>query len=229
MEYDTLDTVDDSAALDSYVAATMGELGCRVDSKVTKIVQKGVEHCRVPDVISYLGLSACFLLHSTQSEILIERAHLDPGYASIPSGPSNALSTVDSPYAKLMDIMSACLLPAAADYNLHLSVLFKGARGIGKRTVAYWVAQKLGIHLLEVGWPFNALKLGVLTHLSCTGQLLRCSRGHRCQNGRDPPRAIRKSSELLSVHISPPAYRRPSKDFSTARKRSRCASSLFTS
>jgi peroxin-6 len=38
----------------------------------------------------------------------------------------------------------------AMDYGLHLSVLLKGARGIGKFTVATWVAQRLGMHLLEV-------------------------------------------------------------------------------
>lgn len=36
------------------------------------------------------------------------------------------------------------------DYELHLSVLLKGARGIGKFTVAAWVAQSLGMHLFEV-------------------------------------------------------------------------------
>lgn len=38
----------------------------------------------------------------------------------------------------------------AVDYELHLSVLLKGVRGIGKFTVATWVAQRLGMHLLEV-------------------------------------------------------------------------------
>lgn len=36
------------------------------------------------------------------------------------------------------------------DYDLYLSVLLKGPRGIGKFTVATWVARRLGMHLLEV-------------------------------------------------------------------------------
>lgn len=39
----------------------------------------------------------------------------------------------------------------AAEYRLHLSILLKGARGIGKCTIATWVSQTLGIHLLDVG------------------------------------------------------------------------------
>jgi peroxin-6 len=38
----------------------------------------------------------------------------------------------------------------AAEYRLHLSMLLKGARGIGKCTAATWVARSLGMHLLDV-------------------------------------------------------------------------------
>lgn len=41
---------------DAYAGATLGELGCWFDSSVTRMVQTGVEHCRVPDVSTYLGL-----------------------------------------------------------------------------------------------------------------------------------------------------------------------------
>lgn len=51
----------------------------------------------------------------------------------------------------------------AADYDLHLSILLKGARGVGKFTVASWVAQRLGMHLLEVNIAkyFYHLKLSL--------------------------------------------------------------------
>lgn len=50
--------VDESKAntSDSYLAATLGELGCWVDSKVTQILQTGAEHSRVPDVAAYLDI-----------------------------------------------------------------------------------------------------------------------------------------------------------------------------
>lgn len=55
-----------------------------------------------------------------------------------------------SPYGKLISLCSATLLRDAVDYHLHLSVLLKGARGTGKFTTACWVAQRIGMHLLEV-------------------------------------------------------------------------------
>ena len=58
IEHATIDTMDGLRSLDTYVAATMGELGCKIDPKVTRIVQQGVEHTRIPDISEYLGLSA---------------------------------------------------------------------------------------------------------------------------------------------------------------------------
>ena len=52
-----------------------------------------------------------------------------------------------------MDLVSASLIPSASDLDLSLTVLLKGARGIGKQTTARWVAQQLGIHILEVSPP----------------------------------------------------------------------------
>lgn len=49
-----------------------------------------------------------------------------------------------------MSLTSAALTQRAMDYDLQLSFLLKGGRGIGKFTVASWVAQRLGLHLFEV-------------------------------------------------------------------------------
>ena len=38
----------------------------------------------------------------------------------------------------------------ALDCHLNLTVLVKGQRGVGKFTTVAWVAQKLGVHLMEV-------------------------------------------------------------------------------
>ena len=40
---------------DMYVGATVGELGCWVDTSVTRMVQTGIEHARVPNMGRYLG------------------------------------------------------------------------------------------------------------------------------------------------------------------------------
>ena len=62
LEYDVVDTTSDKAPADAYVAATMGELGCWMDPKTTKMVQVGIEHSRVPDSVDFFGLSTSLIL-----------------------------------------------------------------------------------------------------------------------------------------------------------------------
>lgn len=69
--------------------------------------------------------------------------------------PSHLLGQKSS-FGKLFELSSATLARHAVDYGLHLSVLLKGARGIGKFTVATWVAQRLGMHLLEVNISYKS-------------------------------------------------------------------------
>lgn len=39
---------------DLYTGSTVGELGCWVDSSITRMIQTGLEHARVPELGSYL-------------------------------------------------------------------------------------------------------------------------------------------------------------------------------
>ena len=64
--------------------------------------------------------------------------------------PTSHLLGPDSNFDKLFQIASAAAAPRAVDYNLNLSILLKGARGVGKFTTVFWVSQRLGMHLLEV-------------------------------------------------------------------------------
>jgi len=107
----------------------MGELGCWIDTFVTKMVQTGVENSWVPDVSSYLGLST----DASQMKGL--------DFESIDKA---------RPVVRLRDLAEAAMLSAAVEYGLQLSVLLKGARGIGKVTSATWVARDLGVHLFVV-------------------------------------------------------------------------------
>ncbi|KAF8491938.1 AAA-domain-containing protein [Gautieria morchelliformis] len=126
LEYDIMNTGQASMSPDQYMAATMGELGCWVDTQITQMVQTGMEHSRVPDVTSYLGVDG-------------------------PSPLCNlSFFDVPEPLVKLRDLTEAALYPSALDFNLQLSVLLKGSRGIGKFTAASWVARSLGIHMLEI-------------------------------------------------------------------------------
>ncbi|PWN35576.1 AAA-domain-containing protein [Meira miltonrushii] len=109
--------------------ARTGQFGCAVDTMLTKMVQSGVTHSRVIDSQQWL---------STASDT-----------PPLPFTPS-PLTTAESVFGRLLLLVKATLLPDAADYGLHLSVLLKGARGCGKRTIARWVAQKTGVHIVEL-------------------------------------------------------------------------------
>lgn len=76
--------------------------------------------------------------------------------------PADLIPNQDTPFGKLLALSSAALNRRAVDYHLQLSILLQGARGVGKATVASWVAQRLGIHLFEVS-PFIDLRETFLT------------------------------------------------------------------
>ena len=53
LEYDVVAGIEGSGHL---AAASMGELGCWIDTTVTRMMQAGVEHSFVPFVDEYYGL-----------------------------------------------------------------------------------------------------------------------------------------------------------------------------
>ena len=55
VEHSVPSRLGESSSLDMYVGATVGELGCWVDTTVTRMVQTGIEHSRVPTMAQYLG------------------------------------------------------------------------------------------------------------------------------------------------------------------------------
>ncbi|KAJ8699681.1 peroxisomal assembly protein [Pleurotus ostreatus] len=110
-----------------------GELGFWIDPTITRIVQTGLEHTRIPDIgLSTLGDQGPRSLLAT-----ISKQH-------------SALLSVGSPFDQLRSILSATFADFAVDYDLDLSVLLQGARGTGKSTVASWAAQRLGFNILEI-------------------------------------------------------------------------------
>ncbi|KAI8361089.1 P-loop containing nucleoside triphosphate hydrolase protein [Mortierella sp. GBAus27b] len=93
-----------------------------VDPSVTKMIQSGLEHSRVP-------------------------SKLKPHSPAIPSldDPS-----APQPFAQLYQLVSSGLHPFSSKLGLNCTVLLHGARGIGKKTVVEWVAGLAGIHLMDV-------------------------------------------------------------------------------
>ncbi|OCH95204.1 AAA-domain-containing protein [Obba rivulosa] len=126
IEHNVPSRVDDTSP-DMYVGSTVGELGCWVDPAVTRIVQTGVEHSRVPDIPFYFDMGD----NTSEPE-------------------TSSLRSPDSAYSKLHALISAALSKDAVDYHLQLSMLLQGPKGVGKLTTAKSVARQLGLHLLEV-------------------------------------------------------------------------------
>lgn len=129
------DVMQNDTTTDVYVGSMLGELGCWVDPSVTRMVQTGVQHSWIPDLGIYFELDPMGPQHHYSTLMVRSFSHL--------------LGT-GSPFEKLVAISSAATTQRALDYKLDFSVLLKGARGAGKFTTACWVAQRLGMHLLEV-------------------------------------------------------------------------------
>ncbi|KAI0637344.1 AAA-domain-containing protein [Trametes polyzona] len=126
VEHNVPSRLGEVSSSDMYVGATVGELGCWVDPSATRMVQTGIEHSRVPDVFQYLSIGQ----------------RIPPPTGTIPD--------LDTAYGKLLALASAALNRRAIDYHLQLTILLQGPRGVGKATAAGWVAQRLGIDVLEV-------------------------------------------------------------------------------
>lgn len=57
-------------------------------------------------------------------------------------------------FSRLKVLAEAMLSPMGREANLALlSVLIHGQRGVGKKTIAEWVATRLGLHFFEVFLP----------------------------------------------------------------------------
>ena len=130
--------IKDEAVRALALQAQVGELGCIVDPNVTKMVQTGIEQCRVANCDRWLGISSDTPSVPTELTSAALQSLVAP------------LIAPSSPYAMLSSLLTATLQSNASRFGLHLSVLLKGARGCGKKTVARWVAKAAGVQLVEL-------------------------------------------------------------------------------
>ncbi|KAF9532443.1 P-loop containing nucleoside triphosphate hydrolase protein [Crepidotus variabilis] len=105
-----------------------GELGCWVDSNVTRIIQSGFDHTPVPNLRLYPR---------------------QVGNRSAPLNNKHAMKLVDSKQ-RFLDLASGIVSKYSADFRVNTTFLMEGGRGIGKFTAVEWVARTLGLHLLEI-------------------------------------------------------------------------------
>jgi hypothetical protein len=54
-------------------------------------------------------------------------------------------------FMQLLGLSQAALMPQALTFDIPITMLLKGPRGIGKFTTAVQVARRLGMHVFEVG------------------------------------------------------------------------------
>ncbi|KAF9900778.1 peroxisomal assembly protein [Linnemannia zychae] len=95
-----------------------------VDPSVTKMIQSGLEHSRVPPKLK----------HNVRS----------------PAIPALDDASAPKAFPQLYQLVSSGLHPFSSKLGLNCTVLLHGARGIGKKTVIDWVANLAGIHVMEV-------------------------------------------------------------------------------
>lgn len=140
---------------DFYTGSTVGELGCWVDSSVTRIIQTGLEHARVPGLGSYLepGIFFCrssLLVLCSAMTVFPDVQHSRSTFSFLKRLSSSRLLCPEAPFSKLRDLLSAGFSRHSINYGLQLTILLKGVRGIGKFWTVFSVAQSLGMHILEV-------------------------------------------------------------------------------
>ncbi|EJD02070.1 AAA-domain-containing protein [Fomitiporia mediterranea MF3/22] len=120
LEYDVPKSSVDSG-VDEFSRTASGELGCWIDSSVTRVVQVGLEHLPTPHTRHNPSTNADF----------------DVG-------------SFNGCFSKISELISAALEKDAAAFGLDLAILLRGPGESVVMTLVDTVARCLGFHLLEV-------------------------------------------------------------------------------
>lgn len=127
---------------DDFQSSESSAEACYIDPASTTMVQTGLEN--------YPSLSADTYFDLSKWYVPIAAGLADCSCASL----VEPKSRVDSGFFELRnrfaEYLRAAIRIGAADLELSLSVLVKGARGSGKHTLARSVAQQCGFHLLAL-------------------------------------------------------------------------------
>ncbi|KAK8853094.1 hypothetical protein IAR55_003795 [Kwoniella newhampshirensis] len=123
LSYDPLVPIQEDFRSSVSAKARAGELGCWVADGNTKMVWMGLEKERVPN---------------KDGDLFWHKISPPPPPFSV------AAST------RLRDLLGSCLYQSSMAYAAQLSILIKGARGSGKRSLLHFVANELGFSIVDV-------------------------------------------------------------------------------
>ena len=138
--------------MDLVARGSIDSLGCWLDARQACVEQKDAVSRRVADVRTW---------HNLVSE-------------TPPCPPDGTcLTQPGTPFARLCSLVNAILSDEAQSMGLHLHVLLDGARGVGKRTLVHWVAQRTGVHVFEIACSLLANDSDSPTEGVLTGRALR--------------------------------------------------------
>jgi peroxin-6 len=134
---------------DIHLGLSAGELGCWVDAPVTRVISTGFEHARIPDASTFLSaqLLTFFKRKGTNALCKGPKDTLDSDSDTATEAGQGNLRA----FMQLLGLSQAALMPEALTFDIPISALLKGSRGIGKFSTAVQVARRLGMHVFEVG------------------------------------------------------------------------------
>ncbi|KAI0253906.1 AAA-domain-containing protein [Lactifluus subvellereus] len=95
-----------------------------------RMTQTGFEHARIPDAWTFLNPRGTLVSDGDGTEGV---------------GRCNQRA-----FTQLLGLSQAALMPQALTFDIPITMLLKGSRGIGKFTTAVQVARRLGMHVFEV-------------------------------------------------------------------------------
>ncbi|KAI5124021.1 hypothetical protein M0805_003853 [Coniferiporia weirii] len=144
--YDVVDVCNGDQKIDAFSGTTFGELGCWIDSSMTRVIQTGLEHSFAPDTPDYCPISQSVHTSSNNQRRTDNNVGVEEDYKA-----QNQVDQVSSsvPFSKLYGLVSAVLKENVTTFGLDLSVLLKGPTRSSMALAAQLVSRRLGFHLLE--------------------------------------------------------------------------------
>jgi peroxin-6 len=142
ISYEPLVALEDDFRSSTSSKARAGELGCWIDvgtNGTTQMVLEGLERERLA------GRRSEMAWHSIREFLTVSRQTL------------GSLRTAQTPLpfskvavARLQDLLKSCVPARSTASSLQLSILIKGARGAGKRSLIQSVADETGFSVIMV-------------------------------------------------------------------------------